>query len=98
MTKAETISQLKSLIQDRESFLDGDMDHDKIFRADIAALNHAIDMISCKKIVVIQPPENKVNSNLKTILDFVNENMTDLCFASILILMLIVILSAVLLH
>lgn len=43
MTKTEIIDQLKDLIRDRESFLDGT--DDNIFCRDIAALKGAIELI-----------------------------------------------------
>ena len=49
MTPQEIIDQLESLIQDRFSFIQGEEDHDMIFREDISALEAAIDAVQRRK-------------------------------------------------
>lgn len=45
MTKDEAIDQLKSLIDDRESFLKGDEEEDDIYLADIEAIKIAVEVM-----------------------------------------------------
>lgn len=45
MTKDEVISQLKELLEDRKSFLSGDEEDNKIYRADIEALEKSIEWL-----------------------------------------------------
>lgn len=45
MTREEAISQLRELIRDRKSFLDGD-EPDSVYQQDIDALEYAIDFIN----------------------------------------------------
>lgn len=46
MNKKEVLNQLHDLVEDRKSCLDGDEDHDEIFKADIEALETAIRVIT----------------------------------------------------
>ena len=46
MTKSETIEQLKSLLDDRKSFIDDNGQGDDIYLNDITALTEAIEIIS----------------------------------------------------
>ena len=51
MTREKIISQLTDLIRDRESFLNGDYDHDRVFRKDIKALKTAIKVLKGTEII-----------------------------------------------
>lgn len=42
----KAIYQLEDLIRDRKSFLDGDEEHDEVFKADIEALRYAINKLT----------------------------------------------------
>ena len=49
MTPDGIISRLEDLIQDRFSFIQGEEDHDMIYREDIASLEAAIDAVQRRK-------------------------------------------------
>lgn len=45
MSNKEVIEGLRDLIKDRESFIQGDMDHDSIFEHDAQVLREAVRLI-----------------------------------------------------
>lgn len=48
LTDEEMISQLEDIIRDRKSFLEGDEEHDEIYKKDLEALEKAIEELRAK--------------------------------------------------
>lgn len=52
MTKEQVIEQLKSLKADRESFIQNDKEHDKVFLDDIEAIETVLSMLEQQDRVI----------------------------------------------